>query len=240
MISRKRKLMSLLGKPMRKRTKTTKRRKPRATMLRTGGFIGLENKFVDYQRGVGNFSLAWGLLNPTAAITQGITAQGDGPSNRDGKRYTIHKLYIRGVIGFPQVLADTSPQQQQICRLMLVLDRQSNGANLTPANVVANTTVPVNATQNLENTSRYRVLRDKTYYVRPQIVIQNGTTPTFANQQAVQTFKMTVKFPKGLVVNMNNTTADIANVVDNSIHLMGVATSTGVNIAYTTRARFTG
>lgn len=71
---------------------------------RTGGFLGIEYKFLDcaWNAVVLNTSTdgSSGEMQPSSGCTNAISvpAQGDGESNRDGRKYCIKSIWVSGII----------------------------------------------------------------------------------------------------------------------------------------------
>ncbi len=206
--------------------------------VRTGGFTGIERKFFDTDN-VSAFNTSWAIEeNVTTALS--AVAQGDGESNRDGRIYNILSIHIRGHIIVGVAESQTAPIGDQLCRLALVWDKQSNGANITATDVYdAGPTDDINSFRNLQFTKRFHVLKDKTWLVRRQ-GLNEGAANLFAAVNRKIPFKWNFTFKVPIRVTMSGTTADIANVTDNSLHMIGVSTSTLVTYSYASRIRFTG
>ncbi len=209
--------------------------------LRVGGFMGIENKFVDYEVAATiDNSWAGNEIEDGTALSLSAVAQGDGESNRDGRRMEMLSVHLKGFVTLNCVETNASPTDSEVVRLILVLDKQTNGAQLNAEDVVTVTTFDVNAWRNLQNSQRFRILKD--HIINLQI--------TTATQEAVNDyssggmkfpFEMHVVFKKPITVNHTGTTAVIASVADNSIHLIGVSThATLVTINYNSRVRFRG
>lgn len=235
----------------RRRLKRTRGRRQRATTpmivstsltalanLRTGGFTGLERKFFDIDQ-VSAFNTSWAVEeNATAALS--AVGQGDGESTRDGRLYNILSLHIRGFIIMAAAEASVTPLGDEICRLVVVWDKQTNGALLTATDVMnVSPTDDVNSFRNLQHTKRFHVLKDKKWLVRRQ-GLNEGAINAFAAGPRKIPFSWNFTFKEPIRVTMSGTAADIANVTDNSLHLIGIATSTSVTYSYTSRIRFTG
>jgi len=110
--------MQAIAKSYRRRAKKSRRRTARRAYakssrrqrpfkrrnLRTGGFIGIELKFLDCAwNGVTVSSStdgASGELQPSSGCTGAISvpAQGNAEQSRDGRRYTIKSIWVSGVV----------------------------------------------------------------------------------------------------------------------------------------------
>lgn len=220
------------------------RRRPNA---RTGGYVGLEKKFID-QSFTGNFSSTWagGELDPTGSsvLTLGAAAIGDGPSDRDGRQVKIHSIYIKGVLTYAAQESLTAPPDDQIVRVALVLDRQTNKAQLNAEDVFGTigAGLDVYSVRNLEYVKRFKILKDKTWRMPVSTAVVNeGAVNQFAMGQVSIPFKLAYTFRTPITVEYASagTTGVIASIVDNSFHLIGTASSTTAGITYRCRTRFT-
>ncbi len=206
---------------------------------RTGGFLGLELKFFDTEVTNTVFSATWAALEPATTNLTAI-AQGDGESNRDGRKYTIKSLHIKGFLETAVQESQTAPLSDILVRMVLVHDTQTNGAQLTATQVMdAGGTDDINSFRNLQFTKRFRVLHDKTHRIMRNNT-NEGAVNLFASAQTEYPFTINKTFKNGIQVLMSGTTADIANVTDNSLHLIAITTSTAALMNYQCRVRFTG
>ncbi len=204
----------------------------------------LENKFMDATKGDTAMAITWTSILPSGGVTGALSvpAQGDGESDRDGRVFTIKSVHIRGVISMIGVESATTPVPDQMYRLVLVMDSQTNATAITATDVMdAGSTNDVNSFRNLQNSKRFTVLWDSGL----QRIIRDGQTNEgavnlFAAQSPFIPWKFDKAFKEGIKVRCVGTDANITSVSDNSITLIGIATSTGVFIQYESRIRFTG
>lgn len=189
-----------------------------------------ELKFLDCAwNGVGiNTSTdgANGEIQPSSGCTNAISvpAQGDGESNRDGRKYTVKSVFLSGSIA-PTVQPDQADADADCgYYLALVLDTQANGATIVSENVFIN---PGTSTQaiapqplrNLQNSKRYRILAST--YVAPQGVygFTDGANTASINAQNILAFSLSWK--GNIVCDSTGTTANVTSASDNAIHLVG-------------------
>ena len=213
--------------------------------IRIGGFLGIENKFVDYE--VTSTALttgpASGEKDPTTVNCLNAVEQGDGESQRDGRRYKMNSLHIRGDFQLSP-LDGAGAQTPVVVRLAIVMDTQTNGAQMNAEDCFKTTTTAaqgVFAFRNLQFTGRFIVLYDKSYTINATAGAGNGTTNDFS--KVIKQFKINMKIPeKYAIVDTNGTTANVSVITDNSIHLLAWVDNTGVttNIRYESRLRFVG
>ncbi len=208
---------------------------------RTGGFLGMESKFFDTESTSDAFATTWA---PMENATTGLSAmsQGDGESQRDGRKLHITSIHIKGMVTAPATESQTAPLNDRICRFCLVLDTQTNGAQLTATNVMdGGQTLDVFSFRNLQFTHRFKVLFDKTINVPiSKACVNEGAANLFANAVVQIPFTINKKFKTPIPVLMGGTTADIVNVTDNSLHMIGVSNTAVLDLSYQSRIRFKG
>lgn len=210
--------------------------------------IGVEKKFYDTSLTatslVSPTDASGAEFDPSATSMISTPSVGDGEQNRDGKRIIIKSVYIKGSLRMPQLEAAVDPHPGCRAYVALVIDAQSNGAQMNSEDCFKNTSASASQAhlpmRNLLFGSRFRVLKDEVYDLTP--ISSAGTVVNDFNSAAViRDFEWFL--PMDQVVNFNaGTTASIANVIDNSLHIIAFVNSTsGVpTIAYNARIRFIG
>lgn len=170
---------------------------------------------------------ASGEIQPSSGCTGALSvpAQGDGESQRDGRKYTITSIWVSGMIEQAGDTAQTSINESQGYWFALVLDTQANGATIVSENVFINPSTNGNAIlpqplRNLQNSKRYRVLA-KTYIPPAGLTTgQDAATPSFAvGGQYAPT--MSIGWKGKIICDSTGTTADVSSASDNAIHLIG-------------------
>lgn len=199
--------------------------------IRTGGFLGKELKFVDYQIDPTLVTTAWMLLNPAVGALNAI-AQGAGESQRIGRKVTNASLHIRGRLAFSGTNITTS----RIIRIVVLKDSQANGATITPANVFNAVGDSIDQFRDLERISRFQVLYDKRIALNPAIG-WSGAGGVISNQVSLP-FAVNLRCPTS--TNYSAPTADVSDIVDNAYHIIASASGTGVAVDYTSRFRYRG
>lgn len=212
----------------------------------TGGFLGIELKFFDNAllptALQSSTDATLGVLNPSAVISFTTIAQGDGEQQRDGKRAVMKSLYVSGTVKTPGLNLATGSVIQPLIFIALVQDKQSNGAEVNSENIykniAANSNLSANPLRNLKFSSRFRVLAATQFMMPRPSVNWNGTTEDVAGT----TVPFKLNWKGEMPVTYSGTTANIANVTDNSINLIAWAsnTSLGPTIQYVARTRFVG
>ncbi len=221
-------------------------RKYIASNPRTGGFSGQELKF--YDGGLNSAALtaatdaAGGEHNPSATLALSTMAQGDGESNRDGRKVIFKKISVKGVFEIPPRANQTAGGQAPICFVALVWDKQTNSALLNSEDVYQNfITDPdlmASPFRNLQHIQRFQILKSVTV-VMPQVeMTYDGTN--------IETQGVSIPFEMhkdlNIVAHYNGTSADIANSSDNSLHIIAYCNDVSLvpTIAYHSRLRYIG
>lgn len=213
---------------------------------RTGGFEGIENKFLDSELSGVSLTTAWLPHNPTGTgCTDSISvpAQGNGESQRIGRMFTIDSILIRGMVASNLQEAAVNPLPDTRARIIVYLDTQTNLAEAAATLIMdAGGADDVFAFRNLQNTKRFRVLFDKTVTLKVDGQMAQGALDAFAVGQIKSRFTFYHKFKGGLKVQCSGTAADVASVTDNNIGIAALcdSTSIGAVLSYSARIRFRG
>lgn len=225
----------------RSRALTTLEKAKTTANTRTSGFMGIENKFLDFSYLSRSLFTVWtgAELDPATIGTFSVPVQGDGENERNGRTYTVNQVMVTGFINLPNQVVKATPVNDVIVRLVLVWDTQSNGAQLNAEDVFIAGPV-VNAYRDLSNTKRFIILVDKT------IRLSSGKSSQpvgalFANGLLKEPFFLSKTFTKNPVkVRCTATTGVIAACADNSFHLIGTTTNAAAKLDAAFRIRFTG
>lgn len=157
-----------------------------------------EKKVVDslapWTTGAVPAALAAFPINTTGSFTLlNCPAQGSDYTQRIGRRINNKSVYIRGMIVSNSAAGDTAPTSQgpQLCRMLLLVDLQPNGAvpNVTDVLQFATSYSQLN----LNNRDRFKILTDKQIPLG-QILISTTATQAYASsngpqQAAIKKFK---------------------------------------------------
>lgn len=205
-----------------------------------------EKKFLDTSLGVTNFvastDATGGMLDPSATVMVSTPAQGTTASDRDGKKIVCKYLEIKGTVGMSSVTNQTGALDPIRVFVAVVLDTQTNVAQMASENCFKNTggTAVNNAVpmKNLLFGPRFRLLKTHTFLLHFSPASYDGTNIEIGGD--FRTFTWFIPL-KNLVINFNaGTTTSIVNVIDNSIHVVGYASSALAFITYAARMRFIG
>lgn len=220
---------------------STRRRGPRDVNPRQGGYVGFETKFKDFEAsGTIANTITGSEIDPGSSVNCiSAVAQGDGESERTGRRIVLKSLEIRGTIILPDRDAQAVMDVGKTVRFLVVLDKQTNAAQLNAEDVLTdNSLFDVNAMVNLEYRNRFTVLADKLFQLDYLSGASDGAAVT---SQGGQTKSFKLYIPLGnLPVNFTGTTAVVASVVDNSLHCIAISTGTTCTYSYCARIRYVG
>lgn len=226
-----------------------RRRALSARNLATMGFLGIEKKFYDTMLVGANIAAATdatgGEYDPSATSMISTPTQGDGEQQRDGKQISCLFVEVCGTISFAALEAAADPPAGVCIFLACVLDTQSNGAQMNSEdcfkNLGANAGTAPDCIRNLLFGKRFRVLKQRRFDMSLHTLTQQAANDySYAGRRL--DFKWFIPL-KGLKINFNSgTTASIANVIDNSIHMIAYANTIAPQcvLSYNARLRFVG
>lgn len=190
------------------------------------GRSGGELKFVDTVITAASMNLT-GLVQPVNLI-----AQGDDYNQRDGRRVSLRSFMIRA-----KAIPEDATTLPTLCRLMLVLDKQSN-SGAVPGLTTIITGFTSASFQNLDNRDRFVVLWDKQFVIGGQDT--TTATAVYTQTPTIVNIKKYINL-KGVQTTFSGTTGVIGSIATNSLLLVQVADSastSAVSIVGQTRIRF--
>ncbi len=96
-----------------------------------------ELKFVDYTVTNDAFTTTWvgGEMEDATALSISAIAEGTGDSQRAGRVATLISWKINGFVNIAAVESITTPLPDQIARIVVVHDKQTNGVQLKTLNL---------------------------------------------------------------------------------------------------------
>lgn len=211
-------------------------------------FFGLEEKYHDSGRNktfVNSSSSMAGLEQDpgTDNCLNGI-AQGDTESRRDGRKYSMTSAVVQGnleLTAYQTLFANITDLDPVTVFVALVLDKQTNGTQLNSEDVFSN---PNGSTdtgscpyKNMKFKNRFEILDMRKYAINQGAMASDGTN--FASPAVVRYFELSS--PLNVTVNCNGTGSTVADIIDNSLHVIaGADKASTVRITYSSRVRFVG
>lgn len=215
--------------------------------VRTGGFLGLELKFkdnlvVDTTITATN-NATNGVIDPVSGDSITVINEGSGETERNGRKVLVKELHVFGQIESDGTVATSTSLKQAFYYIAMVLDTQTNGAQMTSElcykNIAALIENAASPARNIEFESRFKVLKWKVLRGPPlSTLAATSSTAKYAGFQIPFSLKVAVNLP----ITFNGTDPLIANVVDNSVHVVCWASNLelGPKLTYSSRIRFIG
>lgn len=210
---------------------------------RTGGYVGLENKFNDSSIAGTVMPISWTLFNPVASNSLTAVPQGDGPSDRDGRVYHINSFHIKGQLASTTLTGQPTPCADLRGRIIIGWDTQTNEAGPLTAEVIdfASGGAPNDFYRELSHSKRFRILYDKSFIIRRSNSSTVLAGPLFACATTRADWSYNHHFKKPIKVICSGTTKSVNSISDNNFFLMAVTNITpDLLISYTCRTRFSG
>lgn len=221
------------------------RPKYRANM-RTAGYLGIERKFVDYGYSaalVAPTDAAGGEADPATALALNSIAQGDGENQRDGRRATIQSAFVSGIVSLGPQQDANDPTASPTIYIALVMDKQTNAAQLNSEDVFTNPAASALAAasplRDLQYSKRFQVLDSCVIDDWYKFGQADGANTASFNGPS-RSFKLSWKGK--MITNYVGTTAVVASIADTSLHVIAYATTTSgaPTLTYNSRVRFMG
>lgn len=212
-----------------------------ANNIRTAGFLGIVKKFLDVSHSSSLATDASACMeDPSTMLCLNAPAEGTGASQRSTRNVKFTDLHINGYIEFPQLGSTSNYDTPGYCKIWVVMDTQTNGAQMTSDQLlldIGTAGFDILSQRNLENTDRFKVLAELTVREGDRAAVWDGTdqrtSGKFVPFEIHRKLNMRTKFVT------TGTGATIADIQDNSIHVLALATDVGsTNIAYTSRIRY--
>jgi hypothetical protein len=215
--------------------------------LRTGGFLGIEKKFYDTTGSATAIAsptdASGGLLDPVSGALNTMV-QGDGQSQRDGRQVRMVSIQVKGVVQIPTQAAENVTDIMPCVSIYIVLDTQTNGAQLNTSNVFTNPSgsavTAATIYRNLQFSKRFRILKHKIIRL-PMATMASDAVGTFGISGSNVPFECYKKLGY-MQVNYTGTTENISNITDNSLHIVAFSSNNSMNPAliYNSRLRYVG
>lgn len=201
--------------------------------LRTGGYYGRfrgrraysgsELKFLDT------------VLAPTVALNTGnvnpnivVIPQGDGESERVGRKVVIKSIYFRGLTELTTAASVTDADD--VVRIIVVQDKQANGAAFAVTDYLQ--TADFQSHRNMSNISRFRTLADFQMTMNATAALASDTC---------ESNKLWTKYMKcNIPMEYDNTATSgaISTQRSNSVAVLMISQQQRCDVSYTVRIRY--
>ena len=161
-----------------------------------------------------------------------LIAQGDGESNRDGRKCTLKSILIQGQLLYAP---STGAQATANVHIFLVQDKQANGAAAAVTDVLT-TNGFGSAVRNLANNERFKIIKHFIIEMNPHA----GATTAYNNLLKPWQYYKKLDIP----MEYSSTTGAITEIKSNNLFLMAGSEGTNVDdlitVTGTARLRFVG
>lgn len=217
----------------------------RGSNARTGGFMGIELKYKDSSLVahalVSPTDAAGGEADPATLLALNAIAQGDSEQERDGKQVCVKSCFVTGLVNVPPLANQTAGGSIPWTYVALVLDKQTNGAQLNSEDVFTNpgasAVTAAAVLRDLQYTSRFQVL--DSVVIEPKMIAASYDGTNIEAFGTVCPFKLS--WSGELMTNYTSTTAVVANIQDTSLHIIAYTSpAVGSTLSYNARVRFVG
>lgn len=184
-------------------------------------------------------------LDP-AALALFVPVLGNNIQNRIGRNVYVHSIKITYTVYMISQTAQSTADAGCVVRLLLYQDCQTNavqaqGEQVLSPGGIADPTITNCSPMNVDNFGRFKILKDRTVNLSdPNITGSPTGADVIVNGKSVRG-KMKIKFRTPVKVQFNATNGGtVADIVDNSFHLIGHATSSALipRISYYSRIGF--
>ncbi len=160
--------------------------------------MSVEKKFVDFDLGTPGTPLAV-IDTAYTVFTGGVSAgsflgiaQGDDQNQRIGRKIVVTDLLWNGTVNLKGSIpgtADVVNSNWDEVRIIMYIDKQCNGAALSPKTLLVQTE-DIETYRNIENASRFQVIWDKRLKVHGTPLLGgNGSATEMAVGSGFNTFK---------------------------------------------------
>ncbi len=204
--------------------------------LRTSGFYGRysaptgELKFFDS-------NLDDAVVDTGGAVTDSINkiAQGTTESNRDGRKCTVTSVHWRYELSLPEADALATPNASDAVRVIMYVDKQANGAAIAVLDLLQ--TADYQSYYNLANSSRFRVLMDKTHQINYKTLASDGAA-VVSSSQVLQEYSKNCQVR--LPLEFSDTTGAITEIRSNNVGILLISRNGIAGLNSKLRVRFRG
>jgi len=185
---------------------------------------------------VADLTVANYVADTTGAVTLlAVPVLGSDMTNRIGRKIKLKSVYIRGLLQRESTAVDTV-HDACLCRLMLVYDKQPNGA--APAITDILVTASSISQLNLNNRDRFQILKDKQWVVGPYWTNTVATQSFGIADRVCYPVKIYQKLDLEMIFNSTNG-GTIADVNSGAFYLVTIGhRADGGSFSLATRVRY--
>lgn len=222
---------------------------PRIPLKRTRRFYGgnpqIEKKFLDSSRAsmpiTSPTDASGAQMDPTTLLALNSLVQGTSQSTRVGNKIYVLNCYVKGSVRILKEVNQVAADQTCQIFVALVKDTQTNGAQLNSQDVFVNTSAAAfgcpSPMRNLLFHKRFKILKQDTFTLKPSTLSYDGTNLEQGGDS--KDFEWFCKL--NMPVEFKANAGTVADIVDNSLHLIAFASGQegSPELTYNARIRFT-
>lgn len=205
---------------------------------RRTGFLNIERKFHDVnveQAEIAVTGSIWQNPNNEASLLR--IGEGNGESDRLGRKITLRTLHIRGELSLKPTVPE-SPDGAVVIRMIIYQDRQTNGTAATPLEILQNVgpgTLRYYRYRNLSNKSRFNILADVTRSMNSTFATTAGPGALSKHLAINKTLNMPIQYSE------ESTTGSLSTIRSNNIGILFLKSvgSAAISFYGTARVRYT-
>jgi hypothetical protein len=208
----------------------------------------MEQKFRDnFFQGAIATDLATAMADPgpNSRPLNGLV-EGTSQSQRIGRCSYVSSIHVHGHVQFPaEVFGGPGGGTTSKARLILVVDKQANAAQMSAVDYLANVTGTLYDTEafaNLQNSDRFMLIRDVSIDEGSKGLTTNNVSGggiEYVSQATLKSFKINHYFKTPLkVFHQTGGTDTFSSIRRNQIHLIAIAHKAAVILTYNARVRF--
>ncbi len=188
---------------------------------RYAGIVGVEYKhidtFQDKDINTADYNKA-NVWDPTIPGVLVSVATGTAENQRIGKKIWVKRLTVKGTIGGGSAAATVTGHSDNTYECWLVMDKQTNGTAMAAADFAEDDQTGV-VFRNWEKSTRFTVLDHFKITTTARFTGMTATTAQWVESE--ESFVMSKTWPgSGLRINFSGVGDTIADIVDNSFHLV--------------------
>ncbi len=175
----------------------------------------------------------WAVLSHAGGQSLNLIAQGLTEKLRVGRRICVHNINIKGHVEFGAHASATV--QRNLVKLVLVMDRQANGADGAVADVYEVETLGLNSYRNLAAAPRFKILKEEMLSLKPRL---SGNGTDIQANAAVRYFNWSIKLEEP--IEYTGATGAITEIQSVNFFLMGCSfDNSTAELSARCRLRFT-
>lgn len=218
-------------------------RAKRTRNWRTAGELGVEYKWVDCAAEATVITNNWtgGEQDPAATLCLCAPTMGTGASQRDGRKIVMKSISMRGKISRNVGSDQADVRSPSVVRVAVYLDTQTNGQQSQGEEVYDDTHaagIDVYGHKVLANGNRFRILWTQMFPLWDVGSFNDNAGATGSISSNCHYFEFYKRLDVPVTFTANAGT--VADIADNSLHIIACSSGSTDYIAYQSRVRFVG